>query len=493
MLEQKAMAEKQIPHFWQSLRWSIMLKFLTASLLTWFVGSQIGVMVEYRELIRESPPEKIAAEIEPELPKIAAFAESENQSAINLQMRAIADKLKVRQRHIARYFYHNIEQDVFSGKTYAAMVLINSRGEIVDGLAADLGTIENNTQPILSADEKDLTVTALRGENRSVRINQTNTNLLAFPLKNQKNENIGAFFVRESVPFTWQEAFTKSFRDFLNDLSDFWLTLTVCGFLFGFLQAHHIAHRLDKIAIAVKSWSKGEFAARAPEKKFDELGGLSRLLNGMAKSLQEVFKIRQELAMSEERNRIARDLHDSVKQQVFGLALQIGAAKAMLKTKPEAVGERLDEAQNLVGQVQAELVNLIRELRPEPDEKLSEKLKNYTADWSRQTGITAKILLEKTSKVSPAIESTLFRIVQESLANIARHSRAAQVLIESKAVNNRLNLTISDNGNGFDDAQINSGFGLQTMRERAETLKNGALKIETGRGKGTKIIVGFDV
>ncbi len=493
VIEQKTMTEKRTPHFWQSLRWSIMLKFLAASLLTWFIGSQIGVIVEYRELVTQSPPEKIAAEIETYLPKISAFAEAKNLDALQLQMREIAEKLKIRQRRLARYFYHNIEQNVFVGKTYAEMVLLNRSGEVIDTFAADLGTIENNAQPNLSADEKALVNAAWQGENRMLRIDETNTNLLVFPLKNKNGEITGAFFVRERVPFVWWDAFAKSFYDFLNDLSDFWLAVAICGFLFGFLQAHQIAHRLDKIAVAVKSWGKGEFAARAPEKHFDELGGLSRLLNRMAKSLQEVFKIRQELAMSEERNRIARDLHDSVKQQVFGLALQIGAAKALLEAKPEAVGTRLDEAQNLVSQVQSELVNLIRELRPEPEEKLSAKLKSYVADWSRQNNIAAQVSFDKTAEFSPSVENTLFRIIQESLANIARHSRATRVSVESKKLNDEFYLTISDNGNGFDAAQTNEGFGLQTMRERAETLKNGTLKIESGRGKGTKIIISFEI
>ncbi len=122
------MASNRIPHFWESLRWSIMLRFLSASILTWFIGTQIGVMIEYRQLVTDSPPEKIAFEVEPALPKLASFLETNNSPALNLQMREIAEKLKIRQRRIARYFYHNIEQDVFKEKTYAAMVVVNKNG-----------------------------------------------------------------------------------------------------------------------------------------------------------------------------------------------------------------------------------------------------------------------------------------------------------------------------------------------------------------------------
>jgi len=487
------MTHNRIPHFWESLRWSIMLKFLSASIFTWFIGTQIGMMVEYDALVNESAPEKISFEIEPDLPNLAAFTENQNLPALHLQMREIAEKLKNRQRRLARYFYHNLEQNVFTDKNYAEMVVANRAGEIIDGFSADLGTIGNERRINLSADEKAMVNAALKGINQTTRIDKTHTNLLTFPLNNQNGQSVGAFFVRERVPFTWWEAFSKSFYDFLNDLRDFWFTVAICGFLFGFLQAHHIAHRLDKIAVAVKSWSKGEFAARASEKYHDELGGLSRLLNQMAKSLQEVFIIRQELAMSEERNRIARDLHDSVKQQVFGLALQIGAAKAMLETKPEAVSERLDEAQNLVSQVQAELVNLIRKLRPQADEDFDDKLRNYAEDWSRQTGIAAKVWLDEEAKFSQTVENTLFRIVQESLANVVRHSRAREVLIKLKKNDNQFCLSIADDGDGFDVNKANTGFGLQTMRERAETLKNSLLKIESQSEKGTKIKLVFRI
>lgn len=484
------MVNNRIPHFWESLRWSIMLRFVSASILTWFLGTQIGVLIEYRQLISDSPPEKIAAEIEPFLPKLAAFSETENTPAIDLQMREIAEKLKVRQRRIARYFYHNIEQDVFKEKTYAELVIFGRKGEIVADLAADLGTLDNDRRVNLSNDENILMRAALQGEKQTRRIDETNTNALAFPLVGSDGQITGAFFVRESVPFGWQEAFTKSFSDFLTDLSDFWLAVAICGFLFGFLQAHQIALRLEKIAVAVKSWSIGEFAARASETECDEIGRLARNLNEMAKSLQEVFSIRQELAMSEERNRIARDLHDSVKQQVFGLALQIGAAKAMIETKPETVSARLAEAENLVGQVQSELVNLIGELRPQTEGNFNVRLKNYVADWSRQCGIKAKVLLKEKINFTLEVENTLFRIAQESLSNIARHSRATEVSIGSERINNKFRLMIIDNGTGFDTGKSSGGLGLQTMRERSAALKNGTIAIECE--KGTKITITFE-
>ncbi len=197
--------------------------------------------------------------------------------------------------------------------------------------------------------------------------------------------------------------------------------------------------------------------------------------------------------MSEERNRIARDLHDSIKQQIFGLGMQLGAAKALIKTNPEATEHRLNEAENLLKQVQAELVDLIRELRPQQDEDLTEWLENYLQDWSRKNSISADFFTDDNLKISQTTENKLFRIAQEALANIAKHSKADKVLIELKKVKTEIRFLISDNGIGFDLKNLQKGIGLETMRERAESLNKGLFLIESENKRGVKIKVGFQV
>ncbi|NJM53294.1 MAG: sensor histidine kinase, partial [Blastocatellia bacterium] len=164
-----------------------------------------------------------------------------------------------------------------------------------------------------------------------------------------------------------------------------------------------------------------------------------------------------------------------------------------LKTKPEVVETRLNEAEKLVRQVQAELVDLIRELRPQDEDDLCEKVENYLQTWSRQNGISADCFLGKDMKLPQTVENTLFRIIQEALANIAKHSRADKVEIELAQEKQNFQLTISDNGIGFDGQKRSDGIGLKTMRERAESLKNGSLEIETEDGKGVKIKISFEI
>lgn len=458
-----------------------MFKFLVAAVLTWFIGTQIGLLFEYNELCLNSEPEKIAVEIEPVLAQFANQIETGNSVALNLQMSDLAEKLKVRQRRMAFYFFSNIEQPHFPNRTFAEMFILNQNGAIIRSLEANYKD-NSSSELTLKDEDKPLINKSLQGDQTSKRIDEERKNLLAFPLKSTEGKVLGVLFVREQIPFSWWHASTKASRDFLYDISQFWVTLAIFGFLFGFLQAHRIARRMENIAVAVISWSRGDFSARSPENPNDELGGLSRMLNEMATSLQEVFRIKQELAMSEERNRIARDLHDSVKQQVFGLGMQIGAAKATLKTKPEAVETRLNEAEKLVRQVQAELVDLIRELRPQDEEDFRGRLENYVSDWTRQNLIQSEILFVENLKLSQPVENTLFRIIQEALANVAKHSRADKVLIELKKQTNDYYLTISDNGIGFDTKNETRGIGLKTMRERAELLKTGKLTIESKNG-----------
>jgi signal transduction histidine kinase len=481
-----------VRHFWKSLRWTIMLKFVTASIFTWFVGTQMAFFAEYGQLCSESLPEKVAVEVEPMLPAFSQQFESKNDAALQLQISELTEKLKVRQRKIAYFFFANIEQDHFPDKVFAEVFVIGEKGEIRISSAAKYKSLSREVVS-LSDEDKALVNNALQGKSASQKNDKDFQNLLAFPLNSKDGKTLGALYIREKVPFSWLDAATKSSNDFLNDLTQFWYTLLIFGLIFGFMQAHFVARRLEEIAVSVKSWSRGDFSARSPECPEDELGGLAKMLNEMAKKLQEVFRIKQDLAMSEERNRIARDLHDSVKQQIFGLGMQLGAAKALLKTNPEATENRLNEAENLLKQVQAELVDLIRELRPQEDEDLTGKLENYLQDWSRQNSISADFFTDDNLKIPQTTENTLFRIAQEALANITKHSQADKVLIELRKVETEILFLISDNGIGFDLRNLQKGIGLETMRERAEALNKGSFLIESENRKGVKVVVSFRV
>jgi NarL family two-component system sensor histidine kinase LiaS len=208
----------------------------------------------------------------------------------------------------------------------------------------------------------------------------------------------------------------------------------------------------------------------------------------MAEQLQNLVHTRAELATLEERNRLARDLHDSVKQQVFATAMQLGAAQTMLENDPTTAKTHLQEAEQLARQAQQELTGLIQELRPAALEGrgLVDALRGYSEDWSRRTAITALVKVSGERPLPLAVEQPLFRVAQEALANVARHSGASHVTLHLAWQNDAVTMTIADDGRGFDPEATAYGMGLKSMQERLGMV-NGRLTIHSTPGQGTQL------
>ncbi len=141
-------------------------------------------------------------------------------------------------------------------------------------------------------------------------------------------------------------------------------------------------------------------------------------------------------------------------------------------------------------QAGAELSLLIHELRPVAlgDKSLADALHAYSADWSRQTGIAAEMQAHGGCPLPPATEHALLRVAQEALANVARHSGATAVTLDLRYAAEAVTLHIGDNGHGFDSRTARKGVGLDSMRERIESL-GGRLQVESRIGGGTTICV----
>lgn len=273
----------------------------------------------------------------------------------------------------------------------------------------------------------------------------------------------------------------------------FFIGAGIIGLAFGLVTARSFVLRLKRIATSVDRWSQGDFSLFVRDRSGDELGQLARQLNRMAEQLQLLLRTRQDLAMLEERNRLARDLHDSVKQQVFAVSMQISTTRSLMASNSEAAHIHLGEAERLVRQAQQELTGLIRELRPVAlaDKGLTNALQDYLQSWQVQTGIVARLEIDGTQAVPLAIEDTLFRITQEALANVARHSQASSVHIHL-IHNDSISLTITDDGCGFRlQEQTHHGVGLTSMRERVEAM-HGDITIQSEKGKGTVICVQYE-
>jgi NarL family two-component system sensor histidine kinase LiaS len=266
------------------------------------------------------------------------------------------------------------------------------------------------------------------------------------------------------------------------------------GTIFGFLTSRGLVRRLNRISEAADNWSQGDFSVFVRESGGDELSRLSQRMNLMAEQLQNLLETRNQLAILEERNRLARDLHDSAKQLAFAASAQLGAARALLPHDPEAAARHLADTEELIYALRQELTTLINELRPPALEEhgLAHALREYVEEWSQREGIDAEVLVQGERFVSLAVEQILFRIVQEALSNVARHSRAKRVEVSLIYRDGHISLTTQDDGRGFEVSKTSGGFGLQSMRERAESLPGGRLTVTSQPGEGTCIEVQCD-
>lgn len=195
----------------------------------------------------------------------------------------------------------------------------------------------------------------------------------------------------------------------------------------------------------------------------------------------------QEMAVVEERNRLARDLHDSVKQQVFAISMQLSAARTALSETDKSYSSVV-EAERLAQQAGAELTTLISALRPPvlESKSLTDAVKEYVNEWSRQNKIEINLSLDSDLPLNVNEEQAFFRVIQEALSNIARHSQATYVGLELLYVDPYILFCIFDNGKGLDMDDMQKGVGLNSMQERLAQI-GATFHIMSEKGHGTQI------
>ena len=264
----------------------------------------------------------------------------------------------------------------------------------------------------------------------------------------------------------------------------------ILGAIFGAFFAHGLSTRFKRLSTTIDAWSEGDFSKFIEDTTGDEISQFAMRLNNMAKQMQSLLHKRQEMAVSEERNRLARDLHDSAKQQALAASFQLGTALTLFDRDPQTAKKHLVEGDVLVDSVRTELTNLIHKLRPQTldGQNFSETLKEYVVDWSHRSGIELNIEIDGHQELSIEIREALFRITQEALANITRHSTASRAELTLEYKPGTVNLRITDYGRGFDPSLPHGGLGLSSMRERAEVL-SGSFTVESSPRQGTTISV----
>lgn len=316
--------------------------------------------------------------------------------------------------------------------------------------------------------------------------------IVAFPLRKSDDDPVVAIVLYQVRPFTFATPSN------LEIYSTFFLIMTFVvlavslpvGAVFGWLASRGLRKRLVTLAAATQAWSTGDFSIVPSDKSGDEIGELTRALNRMAEQLQTHLTTREELTRIEERNRLARDLHDTVKQQTYAARMQLSAAKNLLASDPTAAAEHLNAALQLNRETQQELQLIIEELRPPALEGrgLAPALREYAERWQEHTGIKVEIAIAGERSLPLDVEQTLYRVLQESLSNIARHAEADSVTLTLSMDTDKVTLVIADNGRGFEPAAVSTNsLGINGMKSRLAEI-GGALTLETALGAGTRVI-----
>jgi PAS domain S-box-containing protein len=201
----------------------------------------------------------------------------------------------------------------------------------------------------------------------------------------------------------------------------------------------------------------------------------------------------EQLAVLEERQRLARELHDSVTQALYSVTLYADAARmAFSAQKWEALETNLQEVRNMAREAMYDMRLLVFELRPFmlETEGLVSVLRARLAAVEDRAGLKTEVVIEGERRLPIVIEEELYRIAQEGLNNVVKHAKARQVRIHIQYNEKSISLEMIDDGQGFDPqtADQSGGFGLQGMAERVQRL-GGVLEIESEPRKGTRLRV----
>jgi signal transduction histidine kinase len=207
-----------------------------------------------------------------------------------------------------------------------------------------------------------------------------------------------------------------------------------------------------------------------------------------------LYQRAQEAAVLEERSRLARDLHDSVSQQLFSMTLTAQAARVQIEKNPARTAAQLERLQETAAAALAEMRALIFQLRPPglSEQGLIAALQQHVAALGRREGLTVQLEVSGEERYARGVEQAIYRIMQEALNNVVKHAGACTVAIGLDLQPDRTTLRVVDDGAGFDLAVLEPSngrhLGLISMRERAAEI-GGSLDLHSCPGQGTEVVV----
>jgi len=219
---------------------------------------------------------------------------------------------------------------------------------------------------------------------------------------------------------------------------------------------------------------------------------IARRLNDSNRELRTATAQLEQLAVARARQRLARELHDSVTQTVFSMNLAAQSAGLMLERNPGSVGSQLDHLGRLAQDALTQMQMLISELRPEKvaEEGLASALRRHLAERPIPESLNVSVREEGEGALLVSEAVGLFSIAREAINNIIRHAQASEACV-SLHYTAPARMEVTDNGRGFDSASLNAaaGVGLAGMREQAAEI-GWDLELTSNPGRGTRLWVG---
>jgi signal transduction histidine kinase len=392
------------------------------------------------------------------------------------------------------------------------------RGDVLVVVFDTQGLVITSSQPlsysvgaaystILREPERALVQQALNGATEVKQVGgwlrPENYPIAAYPVFDRDEAVSGAVFIRALLPVAWPSLSEIAFLLGFSALG-FTVAAALAGTIFGYLTARPFTRRLKRLSQANAALAAGGLGQQVNDSSADEIGELGRQFNQMSSRLEESIRNlklmaernaqlaeqARQLAVVEERNRLARDLHDSVSQQLFSITMLAAASRSLLANDPSQAEAYLGSLQTTAQQALHETRGLIYELRPAAlnSQGLDVALRELVQGFREREHIAAELHIADERRLPLAHELALFRIAQEALANVARHAGASCVDVELRHWPDRVRLSISDNGRGFDATlpRRPGSVGLGGMAERAAEL-SGRLDIVTTPSGGTRI------
>lgn len=328
-----------------------------------------------------------------------------------------------------------------------------------------------------------------------------------------KQEIIGLLLT--DIPVTPVETALKaSFRENL-----FWWAgmILITAFIVNFSMNSLVIKRLEGLAQALQGFGQGQHDIRLESNDSDEIGQLGESFNEMGQRIETEEIENQNLsnqlrqqniqrgellkrlitAQEDERKRVARELHDDLGQALSALSLQVQSLERLINSNPDEVNDQLNQIRNFIAETTERMYELIIALRPSVLDQfgLVAALRNHAERFLNGSGIAFELdASDYSGRLTPDIETALYRVFQEALSNVRRHAQAEHVKITLQLKDGVFMGEIKDDGKGFDlqtveiNGQDSRGLGMLSIQERIAQY-SGQVEILSRPGRGTAISI----